>query len=199
MGGPKQYDRTELLDKAFEVFRRDGFHGTSTATLVDQLDVNRKTMYAEFGSKQGLFEATLERYGEQHLSRVLAPIEQPSADAESIRQAFAGYGRASGGWARGLGCLMCNTAVEGGLDPGIRRYVDGYLDRLQGDFRQALVNARGKGQIAEDADIDDLAAFLARALIGVSVAMRAEASEEQVQAACRIAMSVVDADQPAAT
>ena len=62
MSRPKQYDRTELLDRAVELFRRGGFNGTSTAALVDELGVNRKTMYAEFGSKQELFEAVLERY-----------------------------------------------------------------------------------------------------------------------------------------
>ena len=40
-----------------ELFRRRGFNGTSTAELVAELGVNRKSMYAEFGSKQELFEA----------------------------------------------------------------------------------------------------------------------------------------------
>lgn len=61
MGRQKQYDRTELLDRAVELFRRQGFNGTTTAELVAELDVNRKSMYAEFGSKQELFEAAPER------------------------------------------------------------------------------------------------------------------------------------------
>ena len=77
MGRAKQYERTELLDRAVELFRRQGFNGTSTAELVAELGVNRKSMYAEFGSKQGLFEAALERYDQEHLSNVLAPIEAP--------------------------------------------------------------------------------------------------------------------------
>jgi TetR/AcrR family transcriptional repressor of nem operon len=56
-----------------EVFRLQGFSGTSTAELVTELGVNRKTMYAYFGSKQILFDAALERYNQSHLSRVLAP------------------------------------------------------------------------------------------------------------------------------
>ena len=99
----KQYDRTELLDRAIELFRLKGYSATSTAELVEELGVNRKSMYAEFGSKQGLFEAALERYARHHLSAVLAPIESPDADADSIREAFEGYASASGGWARGRG------------------------------------------------------------------------------------------------
>ena len=59
MGRAKQYDRSQLLDRAISLFRRQGFHGTTTAQLVAALEVNRKSMYAEFGSKQGLFEAAL--------------------------------------------------------------------------------------------------------------------------------------------
>ena len=43
--------------------------------LVEELGVNRKTMYAEFGSKQELFEATLEHYDRKHLTRMLADID----------------------------------------------------------------------------------------------------------------------------
>jgi AcrR family transcriptional regulator len=59
VGRTKQYDRSDLLERAVGLFRRHGFNGTSTADLVEALGVNRKSMYAEFGSKQGLFEAVL--------------------------------------------------------------------------------------------------------------------------------------------
>ena len=69
-------------------------------------------MYAEFGSKQGLFEATLAHYNERYLSAALAPIESEGAATDGIRKAFANYAAASESRVRGLGCLMCNTAVE---------------------------------------------------------------------------------------
>ena len=84
MPSPKNYDRDELLDRAIELFRRQGYAATSTAELVEELGVNRKSMYAEFGSKQELFEAVLERYSKVHLSRVLASIEDPAAGADLL-------------------------------------------------------------------------------------------------------------------
>ena len=194
MSGPKQYDRTELLDRAIELFRRQGFNGTSTAELVDELGVNRKSMYAEFGSKQELFEAALERYDREHLSGVLAPIEAPDAGVEAIRGAFAGYAAASEGWAHGRGCLLCNTAVErGALDPGSARHVAAYLERLTAAFRHALGNGQAGGDIAPTADLDELAAFFTTALIGVAACIRAEAPPEQIWAASRVATGVLDA------
>ena len=198
MGRAKQYDRTELLDTAVELFRRQGFNGTSTAELVEELGVNRKSMYAEFGSKQQLFEAALERYNSEHLSRVLAPIEAPDAGIETIREAFTGYAAASEGWFRGRGCLMCNTAVErGALDPGSGRYVAAYLERITRAFRHALSNAQRAGELDATADLDELAAFLTTALIGVAASIRAEAPPEQLHAAARVATSMLDAHRPA--
>lgn len=199
MSGAKQYDRTELLDRAVELFRRQGFNGTSTAELVAELGVNRKSMYAEFGSKQGLFEAALERYSRTNLSAVLAPIEAPDASVDAIRKAFAGYASASDGRFRGRGCLMCNTAVErAALDPASGRYVAAYFERLTRSFRHALGNARQAGEIDKDADLDELAAFFTMAIIGVAASIRAEAPPEQVRAACRVATSMLDARCPTA-
>jgi TetR/AcrR family transcriptional repressor of nem operon len=197
MGRPKQYDRAELLDRAVELFRRQGFNGTSTAELVAELGVNRKSMYAEFGSKQALFEATLEHYDRSHLTRVLAPIEASDAGVDAIRRAFAGYASASEGWFHGRGCLMCNTAVErGALDPASGQFVAAYLDRITRAFRNALENGRRTEDLDETADLAELAAFLTTALIGVAACIRAEAPPEQLHAACRVATSVLDMHRP---
>ncbi len=186
MSNAKNYNREMLLDRAIELFRRQGYSGASTAELVVELGVNRKSMYAEFGSKQGLFEAALERYSEVHLSRVLAPIEDPKADAETIRNAFAGYASAIDGRFKGLGCLMANTAVErAALDRSSARFVDAYLERLNVGFRQALENVRIAGEVSEETNLDDLAAFFAMSVVGVSALIRAQASSDMVHAASR--------------
>ncbi len=193
MAGVKQYDRIELLDRAIELFRRQGFNGTSTAELVEELGVNRKSMYAEFGSKQQLFEAALERYGEHHLTNVIGPIESPDAGPDTIQAAFDGYAAASDGWASGRGCLMCNTAVErGALDAGARRHVAAYLERLTAAFRHALANGQRAGTVDPAADLDELAAYFTMALIGVAACIRAEAPPTEVKAACKVATAILD-------
>ena len=192
MPSPKGYKREDVLDRAIELFRRQGYSATSTAELVEELGMNRKSMYAEFGSKQELFEAALERYSEINLSRVLAPIEAPDANAQSIRNAFLGYASASETRFRGLGCLMANTAVErAALDPRSAKFVDAYLDRLTKGFRNALENARRDGEVDEDASLDDLAAHFVNSVVGISALLRAKASSKQMYAAGRGATSML--------
>ena len=193
MSRKKEYDRTELLDRAVALFRLQGFNGTSTAELVAELGINRKSMYAEFGSKQALFEATLEHYNQKYLTRVLAPVEAPDASLEGIRQAFYGYASAIEGPFRGQGCLMCNTAAErGALDPGSGRYVVAYLARITQAFRQALSNAQQNAEINLTIDLDEMAGFLTTALIGVAASVRAEAPPAQVWAAYKVVMGMLD-------
>jgi TetR/AcrR family transcriptional repressor of nem operon len=150
-------------------------------------------MYAEFGSKQELFEAALERYNSKHLTGVLAPLEAPEASIDAIRQAFHGYASASEGPFRGLGCLMCNTAVErAALDPGSARYVDAYLERLTLAFRHALNSAQEGGEIHPTADLDEMAGFLTTMLIGMAASVRAEAPPAQLWAAYKVMTGVVE-------
>ncbi len=192
MSRVKQYDRAELLDRAVELFRRQGYNGTSTTELVSEFGINRKSMYAEFGSKQKLFEAALAHYSRNHLARVLSPLEVPDAGIEGIRRSFRYYAKSSEGPYNGLGCLMCNTAGEGGaLVPGTAQFVDAYLERLSEAFKHALTSAQKKGEISASVDIDEMAGFLTTALIGMAASIRAKAPPEQLWATCEVVTGVL--------
>ncbi|MGI9616043.1 MAG: TetR/AcrR family transcriptional regulator [Acidimicrobiales bacterium] len=197
MSGAKQYDRTALLDLAMDLFHRQGYHGTSTAELVDELGVNRKSMYAEFGSKQGLFDAALDHYNATSLTAVLAASEAADAGTDAIRSTFAGFASASEDWAQGRGCLLCNTAIERAvLDPASGTRVDAYFDRLTAAFRSALETGQDAGEISATTDIDDLAAFFTMTLVGIATLAKGRADPDLIHAATRVAISTLDSNRP---
>lgn len=198
VSGVKQYDRNHLLDLAMDLFHRQGFHGTSTAELVDELGVNRKSMYAEFGSKQGLFDAALDHYNATSLTAVLAATEAGGAGLGDIRTTFEGFARAGEDWAQGRGCLLCNTAVERAvLDAASGDRVDAYFERLTTAFRSALSNGRRDGELHTAADVDELAAFFTMSLVGIATLAKGRAQPAQIHAACRVALSILDHHAPA--
>ena len=124
---------------------------------------------------------------------MLAPLEADDAGLAAIRAAFEGYAAAGEGPFRGLGCLLCNTAVErGALPPASGRYVDAYFDRLTRAFLHALGNARRDGAIDAAADVDEAAGFLTTALIGIAAGVRGEAPPAQLWAAHNVVSRVVD-------
>ncbi len=57
-----EYDIDEVLDKAMELFWKRGYEGVSMAELVEHTGLNRRTMYALFKDKNGLFKEALDRY-----------------------------------------------------------------------------------------------------------------------------------------
>ena len=161
--------------------------------LVERLGVNRYSLYAEFGDKQTLFDAALARYNEAVIEPRFAPLEDPDAGLEQIRDVVEFYGSDGQRRGTGRGCLLCNTAVErAALDPGVRRHVDAYFERLTLAFRHALDNAHRAGDLNPAVDLDELSAFFTMSLIGVAAMIRAEASPALVQAACTVATSVLD-------
>ena len=70
MARPKGYDRDTVLLAARDLFWEQGYHATSIAELEQSTGLNRSSIYQEFGSKHGLFEAALECY----IDRVVAML-----------------------------------------------------------------------------------------------------------------------------
>ena len=62
MGRPRQFDDEALLGAAMELFWSDGYTQTSLENVAKSSGVGNGSIYAAYGSKQGLYLATLQRY-----------------------------------------------------------------------------------------------------------------------------------------
>lgn len=194
MGRKKSYDRDELVGKAVEIFRDHGFAGTSAEMLVEGLGVNRYSIYAEFGSKQGLFDAALERYDEEVLGRNFGPLEAPGAGLDEARALLEFFGSARASPASGRGCLLCNTAVElGPEDPSGAGFVQRYFERISEAFYTALDNARCKGELHRAVDPHEEAGFFTASVLGLFVMLRAKAPPAVIESAARVAIAHLEA------
>ncbi|TQI81055.1 TetR family transcriptional regulator [Serratia fonticola] len=61
-GRPKKLDRESVLEKAMSLFWRFGYEPTSMAELIKETGIKPSSLYAEFGSKEGLFCAAVDKY-----------------------------------------------------------------------------------------------------------------------------------------
>ena len=194
MGRRKSYEREVLIGKAVEIFRDHGFAGTSAEMLVQGLGVNRYSLYAEFGSKQGLFDAALHRYDEEVVKRNFGPLEAPEAGIAEIRALLEFFGSADKSPAWGRGCLLCNTAVEfGAEDPSGAGFVQRYFERLSEAFSEALHNAHGKGELRPPVEPRTEAGFFTASVLGMFVMLRAKAPSTVVEDAARVAIEHLEA------
>lgn len=194
MGRKKSYDRDVLIGRAADIFRDHGFGGTLTQMLVEHLGVNRFSLYAEFGSKQGLFDAALARYDEEVIGRSFGPLEEVGAGINEIRALLEFYGAAAKGPASGRGCFLCNTAVEfGPNDPGAGEFVKRYLERLSAAFLASLNNAQGSGELRRSVDIQKEAHFFTASVLGLFVMLRAEAPARIIEDAAGASIDHLEA------
>src|SRR5258708_37455677 len=87
MGRPRAFDADAALDEAMEVFWRHGYEGATIAQLTDAMGINPPSLYAAFGSKEGLLKAALDRYACRRaavMEDVLGPPHAPPRPAKKL-------------------------------------------------------------------------------------------------------------------
>ena len=107
----KEFDESEVLDQALEVFRVRGFKHTSFEDLTQGLGVSRQSIYDTYGDKNALFHAALRRYLERGLEFVGRKLDDRSPIREVLAGLFEGMNSNNCGKSS-PGCLMVNSMVE---------------------------------------------------------------------------------------
>lgn len=189
MGRKKSYTRAGLIEAATALFHTHGFEGTSTEMLVQHLGVNRNSMFSEFGTKRALFDEVVENYNQNMVTSILSGLERNDAGIDDIGHLFAAFGIDATGRFAGMGCLMCNTAVELGAEsPDGNALVLQYFNRLNLAFAHALRNAQHAGELVPDVDVDAESGMLCATALGLFVMARARAPAAMVGAVVSTAM-----------
>lgn len=79
MGRPREFDVDLALDRAIDVFWRNGYEGTSIADLTAAMGINPPSLYAAFGNKAELYRKALDRYVERRTNFWHEALELPDA------------------------------------------------------------------------------------------------------------------------
>lgn len=128
-GRPRGFDAGAALDRAVEVFWRQGYEGASLSDLTDAMGINRTSMYAAFGNKEDLFRRAVGRYAEHEMAYAREALTRPTAYA--VIEAFLrSNADALTRTDRPPGCL----SVQGGLAEGGD---NGHIARFLADSRLA--------------------------------------------------------------
>lgn len=62
MARTREFDTDAVVASAMEAFRRTGYEGTSMRDLSEATGLGSGSLYAAFGSKEGLYLAALDLY-----------------------------------------------------------------------------------------------------------------------------------------
>ena len=189
----KEYDRDKVLDAATHIFWVKGFKGTSISDLVSVTGLGKRSMYQEFGSKEGMFRECIDNYVVKIVSKAISTLRQEPLGIRNIEAYFrllTDYASTS----ECSGCLLVNSAIEKELlDDEVFIRVKKNFSRIEDLIYQCLAVAQINGEISQNKDCHDLAAFLYTFANGMMVRCKTNPSKESLTAQVETAFSSINA------
>ncbi len=156
----KRYDRTEVIARAMDTFWRRGFRSTSIEMLCEATGLNPKSLYSEFGSKEGLFEEAMRMYTSGGLAQSRSALTVEPLGLHNIRIYFSGMHYEE----NCRGCLMTMTINEREVVPS------GALERVADTLAaiEALLRANLVAAGVDEAGVAALTQFLVFSIQGIT-------------------------------
>jgi len=188
-GRPRSFCTETALDRALTVFWRHGYEGASIADLTAAMGINTPSLYAAFGSKEGLFHAVLKRYDARRkifMDRVLAATNAKTV-ARLFLEGVAEFAPDTSG-RDPPGCLL----VQSGLsctDQDIPNTLAKYRADKERLLRERFERARKEGDLPKSADPAALARYLMTVANGMCVQASAGSSTKELLATAKLALT----------
>lgn len=188
IGRPRAFDTDKALDAAMDVFWRKSYQGASIADLTQAMEINSPSLYAAFGSKEGLFRAVLARYdelGKGFLTRVL--------EAETGREAveYFLYGSADNATDPDSppGCLLVQSGLSCPEDAAaIPTVLAKHRQTAELTLRDRLQCAKEQGELAPEVDTATMARYAVAIANGMCVQAAAGATRAELHKIADMAM-----------
>lgn len=190
MARPREFNETEVLERALQAFWARGYDATSIEDLVTATGLGRASLYGAFGDKEQLFCRVVKHYME-HSDREIAEATRDLSARQAIEafvqrrlQAFCAKGDQKG-------CFMQMSAVSGSSAELVH---DAALEAARHGrawLVRQLKTAQSEGDVAADADVGTLADFLLVMLNGLSASVRAGMSPKAMKSAAEEALKRV--------
>jgi len=112
MARKKEYIEEEVIEKAMELFWRNGYETTSVRMLEKEMGINQFSIYSSFGNKKGVFIKSLACYKGKAKLELINKLQNSSDGINAIKQYFYDFINFSKESRLNKGCLITNTVNE---------------------------------------------------------------------------------------
>jgi AcrR family transcriptional regulator len=192
MGRPREFDTDQALDRAMEVFWRHGYEGATIAELTGAMGINPPSLYAAFGSKEGLLKAALNRYTERRADFMREVLAAPTA-REAVERMLLQLADAQTDPANPPGCLL----VAGGLACGagaenVPFELAARRAQTEEQLRERFIRAKHDGDLKPNADPAALARYLSAVIAGMGVLASSGADRDDLRELAMVAVKAFD-------
>jgi TetR/AcrR family transcriptional repressor of nem operon len=170
MARTKAFNEDQILDKAVELFWRQGYHATSIQDVVDTLRINRASLYGTYGDKHTLFVRALQRYRSDQAQVMVRFVQGPGSPLDKIKALLNRTAKATLSDREQKGCFLINSAMElVNQDPEIARIVTDDRRDIEDALEQLIRQGQQSGAITTTQDARALAQFVFSSISGLRV------------------------------
>ncbi|MBV1908152.1 MAG: TetR/AcrR family transcriptional regulator [Kangiellaceae bacterium] len=181
MARPAQYNPEDVIQSATQVFWDKGYASTSMAELIQATGLKPGSIYAGFGSKQALFEASIDYYAKKGLEELELLLSEGTDYLGNIRSTFSRFIEI-GAQNQPSGCFLVNSLVElAPHDKEIQKRLKEHTSKVEQAFKVALTAAKESGQITSNSDISEIAKKIMVNLWGIRVAQRTGLTNQEIE------------------
>ncbi|WP_299436121.1 TetR/AcrR family transcriptional regulator [uncultured Aquimarina sp.] len=186
------FNRTNVLQKATEVFHKKGYNGTSMQDLVDATDLNRSSIYNSFGSKLGIFMEVLAFYQQganQNFGKGLAEAYNATDAIEAIFKLT--LNDIIGDDDR-KGCLIVNCKSEmANQDHTIKSFIEKNQDRMIAMLEDIVSKGQMEKIFNTDQNPNQYALYLYTSIQGLRMTGILNKNEEDLQNIIKTVLKVL--------
>lgn len=186
MARTREFDTTEVVDKALQLFWRQGYEGTSLRDLLSATGLTKSSLYAAFGNKEELFHRVVERYLSEHVGVRQAKALAEPTPRRIVEHLLYGMADLHTGSHTPPGCLITGAALTcSPASEPIRKY----LVRSRNDFgpilRERLEAVRDAGPLPASMTAADAARLIVLTVQGMAVEAKGGATTNDLRKIAR--------------
>lgn len=165
-----RYDRKTALGKAVGLFWEKGYHGSSMKQIEQALDMRPGSIYATFGSKDGLFSEALAAYAEEGGRELSVHLEGYDSIVDGLQDYLRGIACRCGdeNAVPSRACMIVKTLLESSnTHSALAAQANSILAAIEKSIAELLEQARARGELVQSVDCGRLARLLQAQIMGL--------------------------------
>ncbi|MDF0751354.1 TetR/AcrR family transcriptional regulator [Marinobacter sp. 71-i] len=170
MARSARYDRQTALERAMNLFWERGYGGASMKQIEQALDMRPGSIYATFGSKDGLFTEALATYAQSAGAEFREHLAAYSSILDGLQDYLRRLARQPGTEeaSPARACMIVKTLLEASnTNPAMANQANMLLSAIEQSLTELLEQAKTQGELNPDTDCARLARLLQAQLIGL--------------------------------
>jgi len=169
MARTKQYKDEDVIQKAMDLFWRNGYEATSVRMLEKEMGINQFSIYSSFGSKNGVFLESIKVY-KSRLNSIRNKLKESGNGKQGIKEFYYDFLDFTRENEINKGCLVCNTVSELGDKANPELQVE--LMKFTEEIRELFLNNLKQEKNKSREIIEREANFLMTSMLGFSIGSR---------------------------